>query len=186
MATAALTAGNTATSSTKKVVWSWQSNLEPWNAKQTKEWQRYSDLVNDVIEDAFQKKEQDVQLGDYIIDFKKMVQFNKRDRHKQRPVKREAVDVTQYLREERFCFPEKPTKSFGDAWAMYSELIDEWKSRNSELVEYRYYYPDIVEQAAKGTFFLWFYLTFFICCKNSRYFKRRYINKSRISSSRNG
>lgn len=43
----------------KKIVWFWRSN-----ANEEQEWKRYSDFENDFIEMAFQRKDEQVRLGD--------------------------------------------------------------------------------------------------------------------------
>ncbi|CAF1247723.1 unnamed protein product [Didymodactylos carnosus] len=60
-----------------RIMWSWQSNSDPWNEQQTKGWQRYSDLEIDLIEREYQNNEKMVELGNYIIDFMQMYQFRK-------------------------------------------------------------------------------------------------------------
>jgi hypothetical protein len=121
----------TSSSATNKVIWSWQSNPDPWNLKQKKEWQRYSDLKNDYIEEKYQMKEGEVQLDEYVIDFKDMVQLRKDDKYRQRPVTREIIKIENYLREERFCYPDKPSKSFGQD---NSVLMTEWHRKNKKCM----------------------------------------------------
>ncbi|CAF1247705.1 unnamed protein product [Didymodactylos carnosus] len=135
-----------------RIMWSWQSNSDPWNEQQTKEWQRYSDLEIDLIEREYQNNEKMVELGDYVIDFIQMYQFRKGSEHRQRRVKREMVDVTHYLREERFCFTEEPkiAKSFAADVTLF-EFGAEWRKRNKEIAPHdKFYYPQIVEQAIKS------------------------------------
>ncbi|CAF1311727.1 unnamed protein product [Didymodactylos carnosus] len=82
-----------------------------------------------------------------------MVQMRKDDKNKQWLVRREEVEVSQYLREERFCFPEKPkaAKSFGDIQENGSEFIREWWKRNKAIAENnKEEWQKIVEQACKG------------------------------------
>ncbi|CAF1172859.1 unnamed protein product [Didymodactylos carnosus] len=133
-------------SSAKRSVWSWQSNPNPWVLNETKEWTRYSDFETEFIEDKYLKKEEsEVEVGDYVVDLKSMVQISKADRNKQRSVKREEVPVRDFLREERFSYPEKAVKSFGTTYR--SKVIMEWKKRNKAIDGH---WPETVEQAAQG------------------------------------
>src|SRR5690349_16404330 len=105
------TTSSSSSSNKKKIVWFWQSNSNPFDEKE-EEWKRYSDFETEYIEEAYQRQEKEVQLNDYVINFKYNMQLHKDDRNRQRPVKRELVDVNSYVREERFCEPERTVKSF--------------------------------------------------------------------------
>jgi len=152
MARATATIQTSAPSSKKKIVWKWQSNLNPWNENETVEWTRYSDLEIQVIEEAYEKNEPKVEVGDYILDFKCMVQMGKGNRNKQRRVKRKEVNAGQYLREERFFYAEKPVKSFESGSYGGSHFIIEWKHRNDSLLDPEVNYPEVVVQAVKGMY----------------------------------
>ncbi|UJR17592.1 hypothetical protein I4U23_004488 [Adineta vaga] len=70
------------------------------------------------------------------------------DLHEQRAVKREEVNLSQYVREERFCFPERVTKPFEMGFAD-NRLITQWMQNNEELTEEdNEKYVDIAELAA--------------------------------------
>jgi hypothetical protein len=151
---------NMATSSTPRTetIWLWQCNSDPFNKTQTAQWKRYSDLEIDLIERMHQNNAKCVELGDYIIDFKQMTQFKKDDKNRQRPVKRQIVDASRYLREERFGMAERPKtvpKSFAEPGAFFesAKLIDEWKRRHQKLCSTQDY-SKVVEQAAEGSKFL--------------------------------
>ncbi|CAF2790044.1 unnamed protein product [Rotaria sp. Silwood2] len=140
---------NKSTSLTKKTVWSWQSNSDPWNVKEKKEWQRYSDLTNEFIEKRFQSGKREVQLDQFVIDFKHMVQMRKDDKYRQRPVKKEVIEIENHLREERFCYPEKPNKpkSFGSGSNRSPTFVSQWdKSIEDRTIPL----SAIVEKACKG------------------------------------
>ncbi|CAF1353551.1 unnamed protein product [Didymodactylos carnosus] len=136
-------------STVRTIVWSWQSNPDPWNEKETKEWKRYSDFENEFIEEKYQKKESEAHLGNYVIDLKEMVQIKKDSSTLQRPVKREKLCVTQFVREERFAYADQAIGSFTDAYDWGSRFIGEWRKRN-EVPYVSGIWSEIVEQAAAG------------------------------------
>ncbi|CAF4402528.1 unnamed protein product [Didymodactylos carnosus] len=78
-----------------------------------------------------------------------MVQYRKGAGDRQRRVKLEQVDMSHYLRGERFGFAEKlkEAKSFGTGYG--SHFIWEWIRRNEELCNEQNY-REMVEQAVKG------------------------------------
>ena len=48
--------------SKKKVVWFYQSNPNPFDLNETKQWEWYSNFENDYIEEAYQRKEQEIYI----------------------------------------------------------------------------------------------------------------------------
>ena len=141
----------TSTTDPIRIVWHWKSNYDPWSSKpEEAEWKRYSDAQNVFIEQAFMNKQQQIELSNYLIDLEHNVQIRKGDKHKQRPIKRvEINDATQYLRDERFFFPEKPVKSFSTAEKFGSEFVSLWGKKNETLLVHKSF-DEIVEQAADG------------------------------------
>ncbi|CAF1494378.1 unnamed protein product [Adineta steineri] len=82
-----------------------------------------------------------------------MIQFRKTDEHRQRKVKREVINISQDLREQRFGYEVKSTKgkSFCSDERYGSEFIYEWIQRNKHVFENDLpNYSAIVELAAKG------------------------------------
>jgi hypothetical protein len=134
---------------TKRVLWFWQANPNPFDKKEKEEWKRYSDFENEFIEEAQQRKDETVALNDYVIHFKYNVQVNKQDWNKQRPVKRELVDVGSYGREERFCLADKPVKSFTTHSSSLPPIIKKWYENNEVIADGRNY-SAIAELAAAG------------------------------------
>ncbi|CAF4619145.1 unnamed protein product, partial [Didymodactylos carnosus] len=59
----ATAAPSTAMSKRTKVVWFWQSNSNPLDDAETKEWRRYSDFESEFVEEKYQKKNNEVQLS---------------------------------------------------------------------------------------------------------------------------
>lgn len=90
-------------------------------------WKRYSDFECDHIEEAFQRKDAEVHLNDYLIDFKRNLQIKTDDLQQQRPVKREIIDLKDNVREERYFHTERATKSFGRE-SFRPDFVQEWKS----------------------------------------------------------
>jgi hypothetical protein len=86
--------------------WYWNSAADPWSLE---EWMMYTDVENEIIEDAFNEKNTQVETDDdYVVDFKRQVQYKKHDDFKQRPIKRVQLDCDRSninLREERFSLP---------------------------------------------------------------------------------
>lgn len=71
-----------------QIRWLWKANADPFT-NQAAVWSPYD--LNDSLklESAFQKKFEIFEIGDYYIDFKRMLQMKKDDTTKQRPVMRE-------------------------------------------------------------------------------------------------
>ena len=114
------------------------------------EWKRYSDFENDFIEMAFQRKEKQVQLSDYILDFQHNVQFKNDDRSRQRKVKRKVVDLSELVREERFAYPQRAVKSYDSHYKNDYDFRWQWLIANKQIVPNN---KAIAELAAQGKAF---------------------------------
>ena len=84
--------------------WYWISN------KEEEQWQKYTDVENEILEDAFNEKvTREVEIdGKYIIDFEHFVHYKKNDLHNKFRIKRVQLERNRtngYLREERFATP---------------------------------------------------------------------------------
>jgi hypothetical protein len=114
----------------KPIVWFYQLDSSP--NKQI-EWKRYSDFESDFIEEAFQKKEEEIAFDDYVINFKDNMQYNKNDKNQYNSVKREEFSVNDLVRKERFSYPEKPiqVKSFESKFKW--NIINKWLSKNRKF-----------------------------------------------------
>jgi hypothetical protein len=146
---AAASVMSTSSNKNTKIVWFWQSNPNPSDEKEKQEWQRYSDFENEFIEEVYQRKENEVQLNDYVISFKYNIQFKRVDRNRQRPVRREEINATQYVREERFSYPQRAVKSFDSQFEMEHSISWQWKKKNVQLVADGNYLA-IAQLAAQG------------------------------------
>ncbi|CAF4332092.1 unnamed protein product, partial [Rotaria magnacalcarata] len=126
------------------------SNPNPFDENEDKEWKRYPDFENKFIENSYQNQEKEVELNNYKIDFTRNIQFDKQYRYKQRPVKRQIIDISNYVRQERFCFPEEPLKSFANH-GKEADLYTSWFIKYYEIADtgYKNLYP-IAEFAAQG------------------------------------
>ena len=90
---------------TEAVFWYFKGG-DPWSTESNNEWIKYRDIEMQIIEDAYQQGKSEVLLDRYRIDFKELLQFNRADSSKQRPVRRELGSKRQEcLREARFFSP---------------------------------------------------------------------------------
>ncbi|CAF2501878.1 unnamed protein product [Rotaria sp. Silwood2] len=114
------------------------------------QWNRFSDIENTIIEDAFTTlKKPYVILDDYHIDFEHQVQISNDDKSKQRPVKRAEMNKDEgRLREARFMpNPIVPDSSFHDLVGFRKLFIDsfieffdlkhvkDWEKRKHDILE---------------------------------------------------
>ncbi|CAF2210871.1 unnamed protein product [Rotaria magnacalcarata] len=138
--------------SNKRVVWFWQSNPDPWDESKEKQWKRYSDFETEFIEQEFQKDQKEVELNDYVINFKREIQHKKDDHGRQRPVKREEVDLNQYVREERVCLSERAAvlNSFEEENKNKASLGSLWFKKNYFDINDNESYKAVAELAAQG------------------------------------
>lgn len=127
----------------QRTLWMWKANVDPWNKNQSNEWKRYSDIENRVIEDAYHRKVPRIELDGYWIDFKHKVQVNKQDTNKQRPIRRVAATLDEYIREERFVIeqPKLSAKSFS---TNYGRFLTAAGIANEPVSD------ELVEKAASG------------------------------------
>jgi hypothetical protein len=139
------------------VEWMWKSNGDPCTKSEPAEWRCYSDVENNIIEEAFKAKKPHAMLDDYHIDFKNNVQIANNDVNKQMPIKRMACKRDdKHLREEHFMInPFNPERPFNNQYGWVSLFIVEVKkdlrlkyhqmpSQDEKMV------PMIVEKAALG------------------------------------
>jgi len=128
----------------KQIVWFYQSDS---NSNQQTEWKRYSDFESDFIEEAFQKKEEEIALDHCIINFRDNMQFNKNDKNQHNNVKREEVSVNDLIRKERFNYPERAfqVKSFESKFRW--NIVKKWLSKNPKI---KVDYAAVAELAAIG------------------------------------
>ncbi|CAF1341820.1 unnamed protein product [Didymodactylos carnosus] len=151
--------------------WYWNSSADPWativETEQLDVWQKYTDVENEILEDAFNNKIKEVELDcDYVVNFKHEVQYNKRDKTKQRPIKRVQLLSDRsnvHLREERFSSTITLTDSSTMAAAStddeqellrrlreYGDLSDAYLELELVKTKTNKTFADVVEEAASG------------------------------------
>ena len=69
-------------------VWEWKSNPDPWATDELPQWTKYSTEQMQAIEKAFQEKKETVEIGDYVINLKSLLQMHKEQNWRARPVRR--------------------------------------------------------------------------------------------------
>ncbi|CAF1363794.1 unnamed protein product [Didymodactylos carnosus] len=147
--------------------WYWNSSSNPWSSSSSVEpdnWQKYSDIENEVIEDAFNEKKEEVELDvNYVVSLEHQVQYHNTDKTRQRPIKRVQLKTDRsnvHLRDDRFAVPvtlatmttattsktkeEKVLEDLrtrGDLLRAYDKLVLREKNIN---------FADILEDAAGG------------------------------------
>ncbi|CAF4877340.1 unnamed protein product, partial [Rotaria sp. Silwood1] len=136
----------------KNVSWEYNGSPDPWSKNpHDANWMPYDDLTNDMIEEAFQEKTETVSIGAYYIDLKpgRMIQANKEDKNRQRPVRRMQLGMTESSieRQARFTEVEKPTsKSVSNSSVCMSPFVNEWIRRNPNYK----FKDDTIEKLAAG------------------------------------
>ncbi|CAF1030236.1 unnamed protein product [Rotaria sordida] len=68
--------------------WFWNAASNPFSKSEPPNWTPYSDADNAKIENAFQKGDTKLQLGNYAIHINERMQVNQNDFSRQRPIKR--------------------------------------------------------------------------------------------------
>ncbi|CAF4442031.1 unnamed protein product, partial [Adineta steineri] len=88
----------------KRIEWLWKCNDDLLSNENLSEWNRYSDIENAVIEEAYTiLKKSNVMLDDYHIDFEQGIQIANDDINKQHLIKREEINKEdERLRATRF------------------------------------------------------------------------------------
>ena len=139
-----------------------------WNSAANgadEQWQKYSDIENEIIEDASNQKKLNVEIdGDYIVSFEQQVHYRKDHSLEQHRIKRDTFDrdhKVDNIRAERYLLPVTFTNNI-------STVSSQEQEQDRDLAELRLYgyFPatysnlelstktktiaDIVEEAAQG------------------------------------
>ncbi|CAF0747292.1 unnamed protein product [Didymodactylos carnosus] len=125
--------------------WFWKSSVDSWSSKikvehQPETWEKYTAVENEIIEDALNEKQSEVELDDnYVVDLNRLVQCKKGEENRQRPIKRlqhEGNQLNFQLREERFALPiTLATDSRDSSQAISTSSTNEKDDRLCELWE---------------------------------------------------
>ena len=87
--------------------WCWNSATN--SCSKEEQWQNYTHIENEIIENAFRDKRGTVEInGGYIIDLEHQIQYDKTDKNRQCSIKRYSLKEgcsNIHLREERFSCP---------------------------------------------------------------------------------
>ncbi|CAF3133320.1 unnamed protein product [Rotaria sp. Silwood2] len=148
---------STISSCYRRIQWTWNSSADPFSKSQPVEWYPYSDIENEIIEEAFTAGKAHTMLDDYHIDFEHNLQISNNDRKRQRPIKRmEYNGYEKRVRSERFLpNPIAPRRPYGGVYGFISPFLKEvakdlhltknkLPSKNPDIVSM------IVEKAALG------------------------------------
>lgn len=142
--------------------WCWKdssSSYEP-STIHAEEWLKYTDVENEIIEDAYNEKQSDVELdGDRIINFTQKIQYRRigLTEHWIRRVELERDRSNIHLREERYLLPMRLSSELrNEALENISDLSDGEQNdvpdeySNLELWKKDKTITDVVEEAAQG------------------------------------
>jgi len=69
--------GLSTTKVSSKGKWQWKSNPDPWSKSEEPQWTSYSPEHNYLLEKAYYDQQKEVDLGDYIVSLKDMIQKRK-------------------------------------------------------------------------------------------------------------
>ena len=117
--------------------WQWQSNPDPFSKSEEPKWNSYSLEDNYLIEKAYYDQQGEVELKDYIISIKHMIQIKKGDVIKQRPIRR--IDWKGFIEEmdrsERYLETEKP-KTINKVFGSLGDFLDFFSKRSHEILDF--------------------------------------------------
>ena len=127
----------------ERIQWMWKTNENPFDLTQETEWTMYTDVENQIIEDAHQKRMPEALLDQYHVNFEHLMQISNKDERQQRSVKRVTANTSQQrLRKERFLTePITPSKPFSDsdqcdfllATQEHFDISSDWDENEEEL-----------------------------------------------------
>lgn len=137
----------------ERIQWMWKANEKVFDLTQEAEWTIYTDVDNQIIEQAYQKRMPEALLDQYHVNFEHLMQISNKDERQQRPVKQVTVDTSQQrLRKERFLAkPLTPSKPFSDsdcrdffhATETHFNISSDWDENEEEV-------RMLVDKAAEG------------------------------------
>jgi len=116
------------------VQWKWQSDSDPWKEKDSTKWtwQDYIPEQCTIIEKAFSLNQATADLGDYEIDFEKMLQVKKSDKHRIRRVKRQGPSRFMMDIPEPMIVSGKDQKTINEAFGTVQHFLEYIMKRTPE------------------------------------------------------
>jgi hypothetical protein len=142
--------------------WYWISTTNSQSISDDDGWQKYIDVDNEIIEDAFNEKKDKAEIdGGYVIDLKLMSQYNKLNGSNPRPIKRVQLQTNRnngHIREERFSLPVAVSPISSTSVSSRNDELQEWRYMSDcgstylyfELTEKNKNIAYVVEDAAQG------------------------------------
>ena len=154
MATSKASSGESST----RAEWAWNASPNPFSKTEPPKWRPYSDVENNMIEQAFAAKQDRATLDEYYIDFAQKRQISNVDKNRQRPVQRTERNKNdaRAVRNDRYLpNPVDLSISFNDQCGFISYFIKEvakfLKITKEQLPSKDHrFIPMIVERAANG------------------------------------
>ncbi|CAF1643921.1 unnamed protein product, partial [Didymodactylos carnosus] len=121
-------------------IWFWKST----SINEDNRWETFSDIDNDIIEEAFIRKQDNIEIDEYLIDLKQYVGNRKNDeRNPDVEIKRSLVQ--NFIRQNRFSFP---APALSDPFAQ-CDPQDEFHREYYEIFPYKDD-DQLLELAAQG------------------------------------
>ena len=136
----------------QRAQWEWKSNPNPFSTFEQPQWTAYPPLDNFRLEDALSENKSEVDLGNYIVSLKDMLQKSKENNYKQRPVRRNteyfnSPEETKQGEEEnirgnRFFGVETP-KTKNQMFGKLSDYLGFFEKRGPEIKEFANLFQEV-------------------------------------------
>ncbi|CAD8069876.1 unnamed protein product [Paramecium sonneborni] len=133
-----------------KAIWYWNDSINPFDTKK-ESWTEYKNLQNEMIEHAYQQNKSQINLGEYTIYFKDLIQYNNQNNYKQRPIKRVLIFKAQNSdRDDRFSFHTNKPQTFGVlSFDSYGEFVTVLRKEEFESFEKLEFNSQLIEKAGQ-------------------------------------
>lgn len=135
------------TNNKTRVMWFRQSITYSVDASEETEWERYSDFENEFIEEAFQRKDSEVNFNGCTINFHCSQQRYIDRKCVKVSIKRDEIHLSACMRKERFCYPHKLVTLFDSKIKQENTFFFKWVSKNRDI---KRNFPAIANLAAQG------------------------------------
>ena len=87
-----------------RVEWTWKSNSN--DSSQIEQWNLFSDIEIQIIEEAMQNKKSNISIDGYDIDLKNMLRISKQKNGEQNSIRRSIINIQQLAKNNE----KKPTR----------------------------------------------------------------------------